>query len=454
MKANVKWLDMFCTFSFLIANGCSGCEKTLALAGDTDGNDSEQANEYSDYDMVLDDYWDNVENLEAPDALIDGQEIIDEHFQDLPADGTGDDGPENPCCVVSGEPVVVDDLESSAYEPVIQWTGEHYGISWCQTGTPQMSFRFMTVDGEFEGEAARHTPFPDYSLDGCDMVWNSSMFALSFFINRAVDPHYEEYVGVQLVSQDGEFMEGNALAATDWALQRVAKIDWDGMSFGVSYLGAWYAGGNNAAFLAKFSDNNEVLQQPDAVAYITPSTVSLWVPEFLWIGDRYEFFFPFEDNIFTITTDRDGHQLSDPFGFFSGTMNESVIVNACRDDVAAAVVFHVDEYDVLRFGRSARDGTCIIPDSVVAYVDPTSSTVAFTGSNYGICWCDSGRPYFGMVDMDGHGMGENILVYESTDLCGGCYTVWSNTEFGLVWWGRNAAGTSHYIYAARIRPAY
>jgi len=57
-----------------------------------------------------------------------------------------------------------------------------------------------------------------------------------------------------------------------------------------------------------------------------------------------------------------------------------------------------------------------------------------------------------MVDPGGHLLGANIVVYDGTDECSGCYTAWAGAEFGLVWFGRGLDGI-YRVYAVRIRPA-
>jgi hypothetical protein len=432
---------LLCALVASFTGRCSGCDAVAGLAGDAYTDGQLEGGDAGDLPVDgVDGAWDD-EDVGNDGAANDAASDIDQPF-----DSGEDDSPQSPCCSVVGDPVVVDEVNYLSGLPMIQWTGNNYGIAWFPSfETSQIFFRFLSVDGELEGEAASDAPMPGYHLQGGDMKWNGSLFGISFSAGaEGVQPQ----VGLKLVDVEGRFVDGVALSEPREDMGGTVKVEWDGDMFAIAFLGGYYSGGNEAVHFTRITDAYEMLDQPYPVAYISPDFVTLWAPEFVWVGDRHIFFFPFENLIFTISTDEEGHMIHYPFAFFAGTMNEEVIINACRDGEGAAAVFHFQETGKLRFKRTG----AAMDASVVAETEPTSVTVDWTGSDYGICWCSEGKPWFGMVDPRGRLLGSNIVAYDGTDECNGCYTAWSVSEFGLVWFGRGTDGI-YRVYAARISPA-
>jgi hypothetical protein len=238
----------------------------------------------------------------------------------------------------------------ATYEPSIAWTGSQYGVSWSdrRDGNHEIYFVRVTPGGSKVGTELRVTNDSFNSLDP-SLAWAGSGFGVVW--NDRRDGNQEIYLA--LISAGGSKTSSDIRITNDGAMSFWPDAVWTGSEFGVAWMDT--RDGNEEVFLALVEADGT---KRSADLQITSNSSFKNLPEMAWGGS--EFGIAWEDS-------RDGNW-------------EIYLALVSVDGVKIGSDFRVTNDS----GWSRR------------------STIAWSGSGYGICWRDDRggnyEQYFNFVE--------------------------------------------------------
>ncbi|HUT53750.1 MAG TPA: hypothetical protein VM658_10180 [bacterium] len=289
--------------------------------------------------------------------------------------------------------------------PSLVWTGSEFGVAWEQEGAWPAAYIYMAriaADGSGDlsfqrlgsSQTANHWPSLSWGETGFVAAWEADYGSSNLEILTAQ------------IAADGSTVGNFRRITYDTSASRYASLAWDGTYYGL----AWNDNRNS---------NNEIyttLLNPNGSRYMgdvrmTSDSADSLIPTLAWNGS--EFAIAWNDNR-------------------AGGVYETYFVHA--DDMLWAL------------GPNLRISSTPSESSMPA--------MAWTGSQYGICWNDSRdgnyEIYFTYLDEQGERIGAEQRITFAPGTSGWPDLVWTGSEFGMAW--HDTRSGAYEVYFARLGP--
>ncbi len=353
------------------------------------------------------------------------------------------DGVDQDCDTLIDGPIeVVTDVRvtndtADSFRQDAAWSGSQYGIAWqdYRDGNYEVYFAIVDASGAKQGTDVRVTNNSGASWR-VSIAWDGSQYGIAWDDNR----NGAEEIYFARVSAGGAKLSTDIRVTNDGAQSIEASVAWTGSEFGIVWTEQ-----RDADLEIYFARVTGAGVKQGADVRITSSAGESRLPSFTWAGSRFGA--AWSDR-------RDGGFPEIYFGTFSPTGARTSpdlrITNEEADSWMPSVAWADGEYGIawqdrrdgnfeIYFARCSDVPTKLGSDVRItdAIQDSEMPDIAWTGSQYGICWDDlrisNEEIYFAIVSPAGVKASTDLRVTSATQYSVMPAIEWSGSEFGIAW---------------------
>jgi hypothetical protein len=288
------------------------------------------------------------------------------------------------------------------YYPSLVWTGSEYGVCWhdIRNGYNQIYFARINASGVKQGSDVQISNFSSYAMFP-SLVWTGSEYGVCWRDDRNVN--YDIYFA--RISASG-VKQGNDVRITNAAGNSGSpSLVWTGSEYGVCWEDD--RNSNNEIYFARL--NASGIKQGSDVR-VTNDAGESWYSSLVWTGSEYGVCWNYDRDsgleIYFARINASGvKQGSDIRITNAGGLSWSPSLVWTGSEFGVSWQDDRDSNDEIYFTRinasGVKQGSDVRITNAAGHSD--SSSLVWTGSEYGVCWCDDrdGNPpdiYFAQSD--------------------------------------------------------